>query len=223
MRILALETTDPRGGVAALVDSKVLMELRLDEGRRSAQTLAPGIETLLKQVGWSPDEVQLVAVSIGPGSFTGLRVGVATAKLFAYAVGAQVLGIDCLEALAQAATAASPTLWTIMDAQRGDVVARRFGLDAAGRRAPIAPQRLLSIEAWLGELSAGDAVIGPVLPKLIDRLPGGLELPERRYWFPSASAIGVLAARRYAEGRRDDLMQLAPRYTRPSAAEEKRP
>ena len=84
-----------RGGVC---DANLLAELSLDHTQRSAQSLAPAIEALLTQVGWLPRDVQLVAVSVGPGSFTGLRVGVTTAKVFAYAVGAEVLGIDTLEA-----------------------------------------------------------------------------------------------------------------------------
>ncbi len=103
MRILALETTDKTGTVAALDGSNLLAEMTLEPTRRSAQTLAPAIQSLLSQVGWRPPDVQLVGVSIGPGSFTGLRVGVTMAKVLAYAVGAEVLGVDTLEAVAAAA------------------------------------------------------------------------------------------------------------------------
>ena len=100
MRILALETTDKTGSVAALDDCNILAQLMLDQNQRSAQSLAPAMKTLLEQVQWQPKDVQLVGVSVGPGSFTGLRVGVTTAKVFAYAVGADVLGINTLEAIA---------------------------------------------------------------------------------------------------------------------------
>ena len=76
------------------------LRLALDPARRSARTLAPGIRHLLADAGWTPRDVALVAVSIGPGSFTGLRLGVMTAKAFAYAVGAPVLGIGTLEVIA---------------------------------------------------------------------------------------------------------------------------
>ena len=73
---------------------------------------------LLKQVGWRPDDVQLVAVSVGPGSFTGLRVGVTAAKVFAYAVGAEVLGVDTLEAIAAASPDDVAEVSAVIDAQR---------------------------------------------------------------------------------------------------------
>src|SRR5208337_2248427 len=102
-RILALETSELTGSVAVAADGKVLAELQLDPQQRSAQWLAPAIRSLLERVGWQPREIGLIAVTIGPGSFTGLRVGVATAKILAYATGAQVLGIGTLEAIATAA------------------------------------------------------------------------------------------------------------------------
>src|SRR4030042_1258471 len=103
MRILALETTDKAGSVAAMADGNLLAELTLGQTQRSAQSRAPAMLALLKQVGWRPADVQLVAVSVGPGSFTGLRVGVTTAKVFAYAIGAEVLAIDTLETIASGA------------------------------------------------------------------------------------------------------------------------
>ena len=221
MRILALETADKTGTVAALSDDNLLAELELEHTQRSAQSLAPGIEALLKQVGWAPADVQLVAVAVGPGSFTGLRIGVTTAKVFAYAVGASVLGVDTLDAIAAAAPTDCPTIWAALDAQRGEVVVEQFGPAVAGRREPIGPQRLMAIEAWLAELTPGVAVTGPVLHRLLDRMPTGVEILDRRYWNPRAAAIGQLAARYYAEGRRDDLLKLVPHYCRRSAAEEK--
>ena len=88
MRILALETTEMAGSLAAMHDRKLLAEIELDSKQRTAQSLAPGMKTLLAEAGWRPTDVELVAVTIGPGSFTGLRLGVTTAKTFAYAVGA---------------------------------------------------------------------------------------------------------------------------------------
>ncbi|MCC6126687.1 MAG: tRNA (adenosine(37)-N6)-threonylcarbamoyltransferase complex dimerization subunit type 1 TsaB [Pirellulales bacterium] len=100
MKILALETTDLSGSVAASDGSNVLLELELNPQQRSARSLAPAVKSLLQQVGWRPADVQLVAVTVGPGSFTGLRVGVTTAKTFAYAAGAEIVAIDTLETIA---------------------------------------------------------------------------------------------------------------------------
>jgi len=222
MRILALETTDKTGSVAVAEDANVLLELELEQNQRSAQSLAPGIDAALKQAGWKPTDVQLTAVTVGPGSFTGLRVGVTTAKVFAYAVGAEVLGIDTLEAIAEAAPADVMALQVVMDAQRGDVVMRSFCRGVSCKRLePVAPQELLPIDLWLDQLVAGTVVSGPVLSRLVDRLPTGVVPLDPRQWAPRASQVARLAAQHYAAGRRDDLWRLAPIYLRRAAAEEK--
>jgi tRNA threonylcarbamoyladenosine biosynthesis protein TsaB len=221
MNILALETSGLAGSVAALSHDRVLAQLNLRAEAGSAQTLAPGIKAVLEAAGWRPADVRLVAVAVGPGSFTGLRVGVASAKAFAYAVGAEVLGIDTLEAIACRAPTGVGRLSVGMDAQRGEVVARLFVREASGWFLPDGPSRLLPLAAWLAGLPPKTPVAGPVLNRFGERLPAGVAALEAEYWRPTASAVGRLADRDYAAGRRDDLWTLLPRYSRRSAAEEK--
>lgn len=221
MRILALETTEAIGSVAAICDGNLLAELKLDPTRRSAQSLAPGLNTILRQVGWQPAQVGLVAVSIGPGSFTGLRVGVTAAKTFAYAVQADILGIDTLETVAARAPAEVQALSVAVDAQRGQFVARSFRRRPDGWFEPAGTATLVSADAWLAGLAAGTVISGPGLRRLTQRIPEGLTTLDPQYWPPTAAAVARLAARYYADGRRDDLWTLTPHYCRPSAAEEK--
>jgi tRNA threonylcarbamoyladenosine biosynthesis protein TsaB len=222
MRILALETTEKLGSVAAMLDGNLLAELTLDATQRSAQSLAPAMLALLKQVGWQPGDVQLVATSIGPGSFTGLRVGATTAKVFAYAVGAEIMGVDTLETIAAAAPDDVSQLAVAIDAQRGQVAARSFTRRPDGWFAALGPQQLTNVDGWLEQLHSGIAVAGPVLVNLAGRLPSRVRMLDPRHWPPRASMVARLAERDYALGRRDDLWQLAPHYCRRSAAEEKR-
>ena len=221
MNILALETTNWIGSVAAMTDGKLLLELELNPQQRTAQSLPPGIATLLDRVGWKPADVQLVALTIGPGSFTGLRIGVTMAKTFAYAVGAEVLGVNTLETIAQAAPADVPALMAVIDAQRGDVVVRTFSRGPEGFLLPMGDQQLISIDRWLQDLPAGMAVTGPALAKLASRLPAHVTTLDEKYWTPRAAMVAQLAHRQYAAGRRDDLWTLLPHYSRRSAAEEK--
>jgi tRNA threonylcarbamoyladenosine biosynthesis protein TsaB len=108
-----------------------------------------------------------------------------------------------------------------MDAQRGEVVARPFARQPDGRFEPTGPQALIPIDAWFGQLGPGAVITGPILGKLVDRLPSHVRAIEPDYWPPRASAVAWLADRDYALGRRDDLWNLLPRYCRRSAAEEK--
>jgi tRNA threonylcarbamoyladenosine biosynthesis protein TsaB len=221
VRILALETTERVGSVAATSDGNLLLELNLDSEKRSAQSLAPGIETLLARVGWRPGDVELVAVTVGPGSFTGVRVGVATAKAFAYAVGADILGVDTLEAIAARAPAEVPRLSVAVDAQRGQVVARLFERGADGWFHPAGPADLVDLDAWLRGVPPGTSITGPILRKAAGHVPDGVPMIDSHDWAPTAAAVARVALRDYAAGRRDDVWSLLPRYSRRSAAEEK--
>src|SRR3972149_6836639 len=99
--------------------------------QRTAQILAPGVRDLLDAHDWAPASIQLIAVAIGPGSFTGLRIGVTMAKTFAYAVGAQVIGVNTLAVLAEQARHLSGPLWTVMGDQRQALYAAKF-VDGGG-------------------------------------------------------------------------------------------
>jgi tRNA threonylcarbamoyladenosine biosynthesis protein TsaB len=265
MRILALETSDNINTVAAMDGSNLLSELVLDRSQRSAQSLAPAMQSLLKDVGWMPSHVQLVAVSVGPGSFTGLRVGVTAAKVFAYAIGAEVLGVSTLEAIAANAEGTVPifvsaktgpsllsAVSVVIDAQRGEIVVQSFARQPDGSFAAIGPEELVDADAWLekvgrrqrevGRGGRGEGreesflspnsnpqflipnplvVTGPGLARLVDRLTPGIEALQEPLWHPRASIVGQLAIRYHAQGRRNDLWKLVPRYYRRSAAEEK--
>jgi tRNA threonylcarbamoyladenosine biosynthesis protein TsaB len=222
VRVLALETTEQVGSVAAMCDGNLMADMELSQQQRSAQSLAPAVRSLLQKVAWRPAEIDLVAVTIGPGSFTGLRVGVTTAKVFAYAVGAEILGVDTLETIAARAPDDVGALCVAVDAQRGEVVARPFARGPGNWLTATGPAERIDAGAWLGGLPAGAVVSGPVLRKLADRIPGRLTVLDPRYWRPTAAAVARLAARDHAAGRRDDVWSLVPRYCRRSAAEEKR-
>ncbi|MGN1273415.1 MAG: tRNA (adenosine(37)-N6)-threonylcarbamoyltransferase complex dimerization subunit type 1 TsaB, partial [Thermoguttaceae bacterium] len=96
MKILAFETIEMSASAALLDDENVLASTTLPPQQRSAQYLAPAVRDLLAQTGWKPTDVQLIVVSQGPGSFTGLRVGITFAKIFAWAVGADVIALNTL-------------------------------------------------------------------------------------------------------------------------------
>jgi len=127
----ALDTSGFSGSVALIDGPRVVAELALDANRRSAQTLAPAIAQLLARMQTNPRQIGLVATTIGPGSFTGLRIGVTTAKTFAYAVGAAVLGIGTLEAIAHGVPgeilAGQPReIHAVLNAQRRELFVGRF-------------------------------------------------------------------------------------------------
>ena len=229
-RMLAIETSGRSGSLALLegrdgeVQLRVSDELSTDE--RTARALAPALRRLLNSADWSADSVGVVAVAIGPGSFTGLRIGVTTAKTFAYAVGAEVVGVDTMSVLAEPVPVAQ-RLWTVIDAQRGELFAASFLPDptSLGREsATWTNERATHIakpEQWIAQLTAGDVVTGPFAGSLRERLPDEVSVAASTLWQPHARCVADVGWRAFAGGQRDDLWQLVPNYYRRSAAEEK--
>jgi len=221
--ILAFDTSALAGSVALSDGPRLLAERQLDPARRSAQTLAPAIAEMLAAAGVQPKQIGLVATTTGPGSFTGLRVGVTTAKTWAYATGAAVLGLSTLETIAQQTphSMRSPTaeIQAVLDAQRKELFLGRFHADDCQR---LAPDTIVAADSWLAQLAAGTIVTGSGLSKIVDRLPATVSLVPQPHWEPQAATIGQLAWQEHQRGREGDLWKLAPVYLRPSYAEEKK-
>lgn len=223
MRILAIETTTFTGSLALCEDDQLVGQARLPSDSRSAQSLAPAIHALLSDHAWPVNSLQLIAVVQGPGSFTGLRVGVTTAKTLAYAISAEVIGIDTLEVLAAQAGATTGCIYPIVDAQRKQLFTACFtwpeGAPFPDRKTPTA---ISDLPPWLSALQPHDVVIGPVANNLAPQLQAILPPANIVDCEPQASVAAKLAWRDYQLGRRDSLWTLLPHYHRSSAAEEKR-
>jgi tRNA threonylcarbamoyladenosine biosynthesis protein TsaB len=221
--ILALDTSALAGSVALLEGPILLAERLLDPARRSAQTLAPAIAELIRQQGVQPRQVGLVATTIGPGSFTGLRVGVTTAKTWAYATGGAVIGLSTLAVIAHQTPPElrlpATEIQAVLDAQRKELYLGRFrGADCER----IAEDVIVPAERWLASLAAGTVVTGNGMVRWLDKLPPAVVVVPQPLWEPQAATVGRLAWYEYERGRRDDLWKLAPAYLRPSYAEEKK-
>jgi len=126
MRVLAIETATAASSVALGEEgSLVSMAVRVDR-RGHVAFLVPAIDFCFSQAGWDRDAIDVVAVDIGPGQFAGLRSGIATAQAFAAAVGAPLVGIQSLTALAVRAATGRRRIWAVTDMRRGQVAVRSF-------------------------------------------------------------------------------------------------
>jgi tRNA threonylcarbamoyladenosine biosynthesis protein TsaB len=222
-RVLAIETSLRNGSVALAQDGAIVAARILPTDSRSAQSLAPAVKEMLAALGWKPNELSAVGVTIGPGSFTGVRVGVTFAKVFCYAANVPVVGLTTLEVLAEQATTEDCDQHVVLDAQRSDLFQQRFRV-SANVAIPLTSPRVVSSEQWLRELAMEHSprVTGAGLAKFRSVLPDGVRVCEERVWEPNAETLAVLAHRAIESGRRDDVWKLAPLYLRASAAEEKR-
>lgn len=219
VRLLLIETSGKTGQVAVADGAGVLDSRRLEESRRHARDLAPAVRELLLAQGWQARDLNAVAVSRGPGSYTGLRVGLMSAQALAYATGCAVLALDTFAVIARQSPPEASSVIVIADAQQERVYAQRFQRTRDDWEAADA-LRIEPIAALLGQRQPADWLTGPGLALHAAKLPTGTPVvaaPQREARLDSMLALAVA---RLAQGQRDDLWRLEPLYARPSSAEE---
>jgi len=225
MKILAIETSHRLGSLALLEGKQVVRQIELPADQRTSQRITPAIKQALDGANWRPTDIDLVTTSLGPGSFTGLRLGVTTAKTFAYACGCQVVGLNSLDVIAAQAPIDAAKLSVVIDAQRQEFYAATFShgnsSQTNGQWTLVTPTQIISREGWLESLDSDTLVTGTGLARCVDILAGEIRNCEETQWTPRAETVGRLGFARQQAGTLDDLWSLAPQYYRLSAAEEK--
>jgi tRNA threonylcarbamoyladenosine biosynthesis protein TsaB len=222
VHILALETSSDRGSVALLENSQPILELELPAGQRSAQSLVPTLDQIFAQAGWTLASLDLIAVTVGPGSFTGLRVGVTTAKSLAYLRQLPVAPINTLDVIAAQAPSSLAHVVCVMDAQRQQLFVRHYHRTPQAPLSSDSPVAIVNTNSWLESLAGPVAVSGPVLAKLQQHLPDHVSTVPPDLWVPHATAVGQLGYLAHQASATIDHWHLVPEYYRQSAAEEKR-
>lgn len=223
MLILGIDTATDQVGVALGSDSRLLGELRLGGGRRHAEQLAPAIEDLLAAASVSPAELAAIAVGIGPGLFTGLRVGVTTAKVTAQALSIPVVPIASLDLVAYPLRFSDRTVVALLDARRGQLYHARYrpvpgGIQRTTDYAVDDPDDVVAELLATGEelLLAGDGALayGEVL-RQVDRT----EIVPASFAWPSPPALVELACERFRLEEFVRPVEVEPLYLRKSDAE----
>ncbi len=218
-RLLIVETSCRTGQVAVAHGEELRGVRRLDEARRHARDLAPAVAELLAEQGWRPRDVQAVIVSRGPGSYTGLRVGIMSAKTFAYATGCALLAVDTFAAIALQAPESIARVDVLADAQQDKIYVQPFLRESAGWRS-LADLTIRPFADWLAAREPSTSVTGPGLHKWSARLPAEVPVIEPSLWEPQPASLLRLGLSRYLAGERGDPWSLEPLYLRPSSAEE---
>ena len=223
MLTLAFETSAKAASVALTRDGKLLGESYQNTGLTHSQTLMVMAEDLLKQCGKTAQDVTAVAVAEGPGSFTGVRIGVAAAKGFAWGREIPCVGVSTLEAMAESLGIYQGYVYPVMDARRSQVYNAAFYVNqgVVERRKP---DRAISLEelgeeiAWLEQpvFLVGDG------SDLTFKTLGGkrrLVMPPEHRKHQRATGVAILAARKLAAGEAPSGGALTPNYLRLSQAE----
>jgi tRNA threonylcarbamoyladenosine biosynthesis protein TsaB len=221
-RTLIIDTSGRIGQVAVAEGARVVAARRLEESRRHARDLATAVAQVLSPRGWRARDLTALVVGTGPGSFTGLRVGLASAKALAYAVGCPLYGVPTFQGIIRQLTAEATRAVALADALQGKVYVEVFARTSdAGRWESVRPLAIRSFAEWRRDAEPGVWITGPGAA-----LYGG-ELEEA---FPLAAAEdrepraeGLLRSALEEPGHwRCDPALVEPIYLRGSSAEEKR-
>ena len=221
MRLLALETATLAGGAALLDDGRLVGESRLNIALTHSERLMAVVDRLLQDCGCDVADLDALAVSIGPGSFTGLRVGAATAKGLALALEIPVAPVPTLDALAATLPFADAPVCPLLAARRGEVYCSLYRWTGSGmeRRWDYLALPLAAAAARLDApvivLGDGVAACRPYLT----RLGPGLREAEPVHSLPSPAVVGALGHAILAAGGGIPAERLTPLYLRPSEAE----
>lgn len=216
---LILESSSRAARIGLARGGRVVRATVLDDSRRHARDLASTVAEVLNEESLGPGDLAGVMVGRGPGSYTGLRVGLMSAKALAYATGCQLRAVETFAAIAEQAPAEAAALWVIADALQNQIYAQCFERMEHTWR-PVGALRIVAFEVWLSQLVSGAWISGPGIKPYEGRLlPGCRLVPEmdREAHVESVFTVGS----RVSPLSREALFALEPLYLRGSSAEEK--
>lgn len=224
MSILAIDTATQVSSVAVLKEGRLLAELTMQGKLTHSETLLPHIEQVLKMAAVAKEELTGIAVSNGPGSFTGLRIGLAAAKAMSYVLGIPLVGVSTLQALAYQLPAPGVRVMCLLDAQKGNAYVESYRWENNSLQVVDSVQvaKITDIVAACANMNEqvillGDAVQKKVAGKL--ELPANVSVAPPHIVMPRAACVAMLGQAKMMAGETDNVMDLEPVYIRRSEAE----
>ncbi|MBN1901534.1 tRNA (adenosine(37)-N6)-threonylcarbamoyltransferase complex dimerization subunit type 1 TsaB [Candidatus Sumerlaeota bacterium] len=219
MRILGIDSATSCGGIAIIEDNMILASLVLNVKKTHSERLLKNIDYLLGECGVQIMDIDGVAVSIGPGSFTGIRIGMACAKGLAYSSGKPLVGVSLLDAIALRNAEPGILVCPVLDARRNEIFGAAYKMEAETRKMKeTLPGRAEPLVKFLENirekaLFCGDGAFK--FKETIEKTLGekAIIAPANRN-LPSAVEIAMIGMERLVRGEKDDIAGLAPLYLR---------
>lgn len=222
-RALAIETSGRVGSVAIVEDGTLLAEEQFAHGLQHAAEMLPRIARLCRSHGWSPRDLRELYVSGGPGSFTGLRIGITLAKTLAFATGARIVAVPSVRVLAHNAPPACRDLLIVLDAKRDQIFTARL-TRSEGEWREEEPAHLDNLPAMLSRAPRPIYLLGEGIPyhkKFIPADDPAIIVTPEDLWRARSAAVAEEGARLAAGNQFTDPDRLTPIYLRRPEAEEK--
>jgi len=227
MLILAVDTNTSAGSVAVLRDRRLLAEVNLDSPRTHSERLLPAVDLLLNALGIGLPDIDGYALAVGPGSFTGIRIGMSTVKSFAFSSRKPIAAVSNLEALAlKIKQPQARLLCPLMDAKKNEVYSALFEVQAGGMQETVSqgvyrPDRLFSLLPSHRIITFIGSGVPVYRDRLLDYFKDKARLSRRSLYI--GYEVGLLGYERLKSGRGLDSFQVDPLYFRKSQAEENHP
>jgi tRNA threonylcarbamoyladenosine biosynthesis protein TsaB len=224
MKVLGIDTSTSCGSLGIINDDAVVAEYALFRDETHSTRLIPAIQNLLKEARLDLDEIDGIAVSLGPGSFTGLRVGLSAVKGLALAAERPVVGVPTLNALASNLPFTHYQICPLVDARKGEVYTALYKDGEGGQVEQLTPYQVVAPLDLLEKIPPQETIF------LGDGVEAYGELIEERFGanalfapphlrFLRGSTVAEIGLQRFKRGEQDDISSLVPIYVRPSDAE----
>ena len=225
MKILALETSAKSVSCAVVESGAPLASAYQCTGLTHSRTLLPMVDAMLKNAELTLDEIDAIAIAAGPGSFTGLRIGIAAVKGLAWAADKPCIGVSTLEAMAENVSHIDGLIVGAMDARRSQVYNAVFEAKDGGALTRLCADRAIALEELASELSGearritvlGDG--GALCQRYLAERGVSCSLAPAALLYQNAAGVGLAAERAYARGEAVSAQELLPVYLRPAQAE----
>ena len=222
-RALAIETSSRIGSIALAQDERLLAEEQFEHGLQHAAQIIPIIDRLCRGRGWTPQDIEHLYVSAGPGSFTGLRIGITLAKTMALATGVKLVAVPTARLLVENAPQDAKHLVLVLDAKRDQIFTARYERQN-NRWVEREPAHLDSLDAMLERAPRPVHLLGEGIPyheKFIPREDASVKIAPAELWRPRAAVVARIGAEMARDGQFADPDRLTPIYIRKPEAEEK--
>lgn len=212
MKILAIDTSSPKLGLALLSGGKLIARSEVTLERGHAKYLIPSLDKILKKVKLSINKIDALAISIGPGSFTGLRIGVSTVKAIAIAKNKKILAVPSLDVLAyNGLSGKEEYICPVIDARKNKIYAALYRRDKGGLKKQT-KDLLISVEDLVKIIKKPTLFLGDALKVYGQRLNGKAVLAEEKLWFPRAKFAAILGEELAKKKKFINPFDLVPLY-----------
>jgi tRNA threonylcarbamoyladenosine biosynthesis protein TsaB len=223
MKVLGIETSSLIGNIAVCDGNRVVARKTYGKNFSHGKEIVSSLESIFNEIKWEPNDIDLIAVSIGPGSYTGLRIGVTCAKTLAYGLGKPVIDVPTLDVLAEnVKDNNAKTICPVIDAKRKSVYACIYDRNNNTNR-KVTDFLIISPDSLIDILPDSTLIFGDgIAPyKQIFAQKELTILSDEKLGIADAANVARLGMERYEQGKRCEINSLVPLYLRKSEAEER--